>query len=446
MDARKLKLGWRWLTVLVLLGPASSAALEPPDLSKLSLEQAEQEGLNNSPEIQASRSEVRQSGWNKLGAFSEFLPKLELFAGHTLSYKFEAEDVSEDLSAGKALLRFNLTEAGLRVKVPLFDGFRDLHHYRAELHLHEKAALSESWESFKLTQEIRDRFSQALADQLLEAVAEQDVKTLEDHQRQVRNLIQGGAATQFDILRIDAQLEDARSNLMQSQDNVRLSRQRLAQALGYNDDRRPLDGALPVPAKSVLVGLPENPEAGDGRADIEALRESVDAQDELRSATLSEWLPSISLIGEAAEYNNTSTSLSAPGEFNQSYQTAFLLTWNLFDGMKSVANRGSSEEQTLQSEKKLDRALLTKNYDLNQWKRRYRYNADFFQARIVNLKRAEENLRIATTGLENGTQTSTDVLDAEQDLFRSRAGVIAAQLSAEQALIRLELALGKRIR
>jgi outer membrane protein TolC len=52
-------------------------------------------------------------------------------------------------------------------------------------------------------------------------------------------------------------------------------------------------------------------------------------------------------------------------------------------------------------------------------------------------------VRLATLGLKAGTRTHTEVLDAELELFRARAGVIKAQADAMEAFINLELSLGE---
>jgi outer membrane protein TolC len=54
-------------------------------------------------------------------------------------------------------------------------------------------------------------------------------------------------------------------------------------------------------------------------------------------------------------------------------------------------------------------------------------------------------VRLARLSYDAGSRTNTDVLDAELDLFRTRAGVVQSQLSAAEALINLELAFGSSL-
>jgi outer membrane protein TolC len=52
---------------------------------------------------------------------------------------------------------------------------------------------------------------------------------------------------------------------------------------------------------------------------------------------------------------------------------------------------------------------------------------------------------LAQEGRRAGVRTSTELLDAESDLFRSRAGLITAQMGAIEALVNLELVSGQKL-
>jgi ATP-binding cassette subfamily F protein 3 len=63
----------------------------------------------------------------------------------------------------------------------------------------------------------------------------------------------------------------------------------------------------------------------------------------------------------------------------------------------------------------------------------------------AHFKSAEESVRLAKLAFKAGNGTNTEVLDAELDLFRSRAGIVRAQMDAAEALLNLESALGRRL-
>ena len=79
------------------------------------------------------------------------------------------------------------------------------------------------------------------------------------------------------------------------------------------------------------------------------------------------------------------------------------------------------------------------------WKRRYSSNTDHYVSKQLNVTRSLESVRLAKEEERAGSRTSSEVLDAELDLFRSKAGVVNAQVNAVESLINLELALGRTI-
>ena len=59
------------------------------------------------------------------------------------------------------------------------------------------------------------------------------------------------------------------------------------------------------------------------------------------------------------------------------------------------------------------------------------------------MTKSEESFRLAKVGQKEGTRTTTDLLDAEAELFRAKANAINAQIGSIEALLNLELATGQ---
>src|SRR6185437_11871574 len=103
------------------------------------------------------------------------------------------------------------------------------------------------------------------------------------------------------------------------------------------------------------------------------------------------------------------------------------------------AEASDEAQEAIESGRQLD---LEAPEDFDMWKRRYLYNTALYQARQRSVQESEESVRLATLGVRAGTQTHSEALDAELDLFRARAGVVRAQIDAARALSNLELAVG----
>jgi hypothetical protein len=78
------------------------------------------------------------------------------------------------------------------------------------------------------------------------------VKTLEDHLNDVRLLKKNGMGTNYDVLRVEVQSSEAKSELLNSDDNVSIALLRLGEELGKESENRSVKGKLPVLDASLI--------------------------------------------------------------------------------------------------------------------------------------------------------------------------------------------------
>jgi outer membrane protein TolC len=434
------------LAVLSLTAQAAEIVSSAP----LGIDTAIQEALRDSPSIQSSEAAVSQSSWHKFQMVGNgFLPKVSAGFNHFFGESYE----DTAINFGGTFLTFPgafpTNVLTVNATIPIFDGLANINNIQAASY--EKTAAEQELDraKFQLGQEVKLAFYQALAASLLESVAQENVKTLEDHLKDVEIQRHGGAATKYDSLRVSVQLSEGRADLIDAVDNGVLARKKLTVLLGLDDDNRPLQGTLPDPdishAKDLeLSGTPAE------RSDIQALDLRAQAADKTRAAQNSWFIPSVALAGQYNYYElmNESTvdgSVNGSGNYRSAYSVSLAVTWNLFDGGVALAQSRQAAYRQIQAEKKTEEARIQVPYDFSYWKKRFLSNTDHYQARKYDVERSEESVRLAKEEERAGTRTSTETLDAELDLFRSRAGVVNAQVNALEAQIRLESALGRTI-
>jgi outer membrane protein TolC len=415
--------------------------------SALSVDAAIVEGLDRSPEIRRARAAQSESEWKRFETLGEgFLPKISGNAHHYFGETYEYTNIN----FGGSILNFPgfypTNTAGIDVMVPIFDGFSNVRNLEAAS-LNEDAAVAElSQAEFQLRQDIRLAFYKALASSELLAVADQNVRTLEDHLRQVDAQKHGGVATSYDVLRVQVQLSDARADQIDAQDNFATSRRKLTELMGLESDDRPLTGVLPIPQADRVKNLKFNETTVD-RSDLRALNLRAEAAEKAQNAASTWYVPSIYVGGEYNWYDAQvfTTSVQDTGHYYNSYNVGLFLKWNLFDGGVSIARQQQASYRTIQAEKSAEAAKLKVPYDFEYWKRRYLSHTDHYISKKFDITRSEESVRLAKEEEKAGTRTSTETLDAELDLFRAKAGVVNALMNAAEAEIRLELALGREI-
>jgi len=288
------------------------------------------------------------------------------------------------------------------------------------------------------------QFYRALAAQALKEVAEQNVKTLADHLKDVTLFRKVGISKNYDVLRVEVQVSEAKSELMNADDNIYTARNKLAELLDHENDLRTLKGALPVLRADNL--RPQDIAFNSERPDLKSLAEKSTAYALRASAANRFWVPKLSLIGQYQYYNNINDKLfDSNGAYRDAYLIGIALNWNIFDGMTSIAKSAEAHEQAIQNEKTLRIATLKAMQDLEYWRRKYVYFCSIYAARQEDIQKASESVRLAKEGRRAGTQTNTDLLDAETELFRAKASLVNAQLGSIEALIKIELATGRKI-
>ena len=409
----------------------------------LNLQTAVTEGLSRSPVVQKAESKVRENKWQKREAFSHFLPSISASA----IYLTNERDVQTDINFGgspvsvpQILPKSNFV---ISAQLPIFEGGAGTKRYLGQVALAASASDEFLWTQFKVAREIMLQYDRSLAAIILKDVAAQNVNALEDHLREVKLFKKAGIATNFDVLKVEVQASEAHSELLSKEDDVIIQHHKLNEIMGIENDAREITGELPILSEELIKG--KNLTVTATRHDLSALSHRAEAMRDFDSAASRYWSPRIGFFGQYQYYNNRSDSLDARDEYRDAYQAGLQLTWNLFDGMSSISKSHVAAEQAYQAERSLRQAQLHSNQDIELWRRKFIYNCNVFRSRQDEVKKATESVRLAAQGRKVGTRTNTDLLDAENELYRAKAGLVNAQLGSVEALINLELATGEEI-
>jgi OMF family outer membrane factor len=273
-------------------------------------------------------------------------------------------------------------------------------------------------------------------------LAEENVATLEEHLKMVKDLLAAGRATRFDLLRVEVQRDDARSELLAARDRAAMARKALSVAMGETVDDRELQGDLPEPAAG-----PQESGPVDEQPEVKAKRLEADAAARAADAAADTWMPRVSVVASYQwydnGYSNSTMDPTAAGGWGTDYNLGMAASWDVFGGGAGLAKEMQASRKADEASATAKQALLEAGYDRELWRRRLDYATEVYRAKLVDVEKAAESVRLAQAGQQAGTRTTTEVLDAELDSFRASAAVVSAQMDAAEALIRLELALGK---
>ncbi|HET9869987.1 MAG TPA: TolC family protein, partial [bacterium] len=416
----------------------------------LTLDEAQQEAVTASPAYGQAQAEEREASWGQVEAFSDgFLPHVSVTGRHLFDNRYPFLNIQ---FAGPPTLQFPSispdTSLSLDASFDLFDGFQNLHKLDAANNSHQAAKIQADWAQFQLGEQVRLDFYKAIAAQELADMADQNVKTLQDHLRIVNEQMQNGQATKYDSLRVKVQLDEAQSDQISADDKVVLTREELARVMGLKMDDRPLSGTLPVLDPQALLKQVAD-DAYLGRPDLRAADyQARAAADQSAASQASFLIPKVTLIGEYQWYDSPdylNGVVTHTDSFRDDYYIGAAASWNLFDGASALARAAEAGEKAQAARERFRAAEVQAPYDFDLWKRKLVSSAALYRAKLTDVDEAKESARLATVGFQAGTRTTTDVLDAELEEYRAAEGLVQAQIDSLEALVNLELTIGKRL-
>ena len=270
-------------------------------------------------------------------------------------------------------------------------------------------------------------------------------KELDDQQRRY----DAGTVPHFNVLRAEVAVANAKPNLFHANSQYRISKNVLANLLGYNLPREVLEN-IPLNLTDTFditpwdMVLPDAiQQALERRTELADLREQVVLQNLNIVNAKSGYKPTVQAF---AGYNwqNSSFSTDVADEIN-GWNVGGQLTWALFDGGLTIGKVQQAKALFKKSQTELEDRSRQIELDV-----RTAYS-DFLEAKEVLdsqtkvQEQAEEALREANARFDAGTGTQLDVLDAETSLTQARTTQVQALHDYAAARARLERSIGAEL-
>ena len=399
--------------------------------------------VEHSPALKKAEAGMKEGDWKNLEGISNFLPTLSFGANHIFEKRYQYLDIAFNGNPVEFPQIFPSSSGSLSLRWNLFDGLQNYHLFRSAARTRDAAEAQYHWARFQLERDVALAYYRFVAARRLEEAAKENLKTLQNHLDQVNHLKTGGLATSYDVLRVESQVSEAQSEILQASDNIEIARDKLQVLLGSETPVEIVESPLPAPEPEKIRSLQYHRDPGK-RLDLDAFGKQSLAAASLDSAGSLFWFPKISLGADYLKYNNLTDPLSDWNRYRSAWNVGIYLNWTLFN-LKDYAQSRQNHYRALQAEQSYAQAILQSPADFSFWKKRYLYSASLYQAKSADLRRAEETVRLAEVGFKAGVRTTTEVLDAELELFRAKAGIVNTLINSLEAGIKLELTLGESL-
>lgn len=433
------------------------AAAPARPATPLTLDDALALATRRSADLALARADLEVAAAERTSSLAGVLPRLDLSAsfGHDFA---GASDEPRFVLQGGVPIPVGETpaadqesySAALRLSQPLFDWatFRDVSRARfsarAAERQYDEAILSVAFEVTRLFYEV------VRAERTL-AVLEKTVARSEELVVRAEALFAAGRTPKSDIFTARSNLANDRVAAEGQRIRLAQARHALAAALGH-DGPEELAVVPPAALEGAAAARPEPPDletlvqtARERRPVLAAQAALVSAADAAVGGAKAGWLPS--LAAEASYFRQGADLTSSAGVYgdptrNYSATTQLVLSWNLFEGRRTVAN-------VRRAEASLSRARASQDATASQVVQEVadaRAAAAALSRQVAlahdSLAVAEQGLALARERLDAGLATQLEIRDASLKLTQAELSLLEARIDLAVASADLARAVG----
>jgi outer membrane protein TolC len=335
--------------------------------------------------------------------------------------------------------------AGIRISQSIFEGGRIESARRSARLTREQSLLQHQSVVADTIRDVRVAYYAALmaAQQIM--VQEASVTLLEQELADTRRRHEAGTVPQFNVLRAEVEVANARPRLIRARNAHRVAKATLAQLLGETVPHDVED--LPLQLTDKLEATPVEVKLSDAlqqsfasRTELGALRKAEKLRAENIVVARAGNQPSVQIFaGYGAKSSSFSRDLT---DELHGWEAGAQLSWNIFDGRLTEGR--VKEAEALHRRALEDITDVTRRIELEV---RTAWSA-FVEAREVleSQKKVQESaaeaLRLATARAAAGSGTQLEVLNAQTALTEARTTQVQAMHDYAVARARLERAVG----
>ena len=259
----------------------------------------------------------------------------------------------------------------------------------------------------------------------------------------VQKMIAEGVATRSEGLSVSVKVNEAEMTLQKVNDGLALSRMLLCQKIGLplNEPVILADESVESLATVTLQPQLDVQQAVENRPELKMLGSAVDLSHEATNLLRAANLPQVALMGGYA-ISNPNVLNGFEKKFGGFWNVGVLVRipiWNWGDvAYKVRASKGATAIANLE----LDEARELIELQVNQSTLKVEEANKRLAMAQTAIERAEENLRVANVGFQEGVITPTTVMEAQTAWLQARSQLIDAQIDVRLSQVDLQKALG----
>ena len=434
----------------------------------LTLEECRNLAVQNNKELQISGEKVKAAKEERKAAFTKYFPQLSA----TGSYLWNQKDINlldmEALAAklGPALGSVaqtplftqlmgevnelqhldvqNIWVGGVSLVQPVFMGGKIVTYNQITKYARELAASMNESRLADVICKTDETYWQVISLVNKKKLADAYVGLLRKMDSDVAAMVAEGVATESDALSVKVKLNEAEMAQTKVDNGLALSRMLLAQICGL-----PLDQPLSladedienIPVQTTNAALNVN-EAFANRSELKSLELATKIYKKKEHIVLADMLPNLAVTANYLVMNPNAYN-GFKNEFSGMFNVGVMLKVPLSGWWEGCYKRNAARAETrikmlqlMDTREKIELQVNQSVYKVNEANKK-------LIASTRNMENAEENLRHANMGFEEGVIPALNLMEAQTAWVSARSGLIDAQIDMKLTEVYLSKAMGK---
>jgi outer membrane protein TolC len=339
--------------------------------------------------------------------------------------------------------------ADIRLSQSIYEGGRMASAFRTARLTRDQAWLNYQTAIADAVLQVQIAYADVLLGRQLVEVQEASVELLKRELADTTRRFDAGTVPQFNVLRAEVELANARPKLIKARNDQRIAKDQLSNLLGLNLPKEtsediPLMLSGNLEAKPFTIELPGAlATAFEKRTELGALRKATALRKEDVVAAKAGYKPSVqAFVGYETHSSAFSNDLSLE---LHGWIGGVALSWNIFDGFLTAGKVKQASALYDRAGIELDDATRQVDLDVRVAWSNLKEAGEVLESQEKVREQAAESLRLANARAEAGSATQLDVLGAQTALTEARTTQIQALHDYSVARSRLERAVGLNI-
>ncbi|MFY8180810.1 MAG: TolC family protein [Flavobacterium sp.] len=227
----------------------------------------------------------------------------------------------------------------------------------------------------------------------------------------VDNYFKQGMLQKTDLLNVQVRVNEIANQLQYAKSNVQNASDYLAFLL--NEDS---NGKIYKPSEELdnaIVIEELNTSLSDNRKDIQAMSKSSEAYAKMLQSSKMAFLPRLNAFGSYELYDKNFLGTVAKG-----YLVGAQLSWNVFDGYKSIGKFQKAKAESQKADVEKDQYKKQSQLELNKTNRQLKDAENKVNLSKLALEQSQESYRIRQNRFTQGLEKTTDLLQSETQMIQ----------------------------